>query len=390
MNRKTWLAAIATTLLMTGGAARAADPIRIGWLGSLSGALSAAAIVINQGIEYGVAETNRAGGIDGRKLELLTRDTAGDPTKAVNLAQQLIFRDKVHLIIGPVNSGEALAAGPVIAGTGTPELIFSSIESLTSAEKYPSIFRFFPLNAQFIEGANDYVLNTLKLRKIAVLTDSTGYGSTTGKQAEELLGKVGVKPVLVSLIDPNKTDLSDDIAKAKAAGAEVLMPWSNATGMLARIMNASRDIGWNVPIVGHPALSAFAIKSLLHKPEYWENVYAISFASSALQPDGQPRPATRKLMDEARKTLGKKEFDFTFWWFALGYDLQKVAEHAIRTAGSTRPEAIRAALEKTHDYPGAFATLSWSPKNRDGFPLSELAVVKANTFHDGLFTAAPR
>ena len=62
-----------------------------------------------------VEEINKAGGILGRPIELLTRDTAGDPTKAVNFAQQLAFSDKVQFVIGPVNSGEGLAATPIIA-----------------------------------------------------------------------------------------------------------------------------------------------------------------------------------------------------------------------------------------------------------------------------------
>lgn len=85
---------IATSAALFAADVQAAEPIKIGWLGSLTGPLSAAAIVINQGIEFSIAETNRAGGIDGRRIELVTRDTAGDPTKAVNLAQQLIHRER--------------------------------------------------------------------------------------------------------------------------------------------------------------------------------------------------------------------------------------------------------------------------------------------------------
>ena len=91
------------------GSALAEDTVKVGWLSSLTGPLSSAAIAENQGVQFAVDEINAAGGIKGRKLELLTRDTAGDPTKAVNFAQQLVFSDKVQFIIGPVNSGESLA-----------------------------------------------------------------------------------------------------------------------------------------------------------------------------------------------------------------------------------------------------------------------------------------
>ena len=111
--------------------ALAEEPIKIGWLSSLTGPLSSAAVAENQGVQFAVEEINKAGGIDGRQIELLTRDTAGDPTKAVNFAQQLLFRDKVNFIIGPVNSGESLATGPIAAKAGIPNIVIGSIDELT-------------------------------------------------------------------------------------------------------------------------------------------------------------------------------------------------------------------------------------------------------------------
>ena len=96
-----------------------AQTVKIGWLSSLTGPLSSSAIAENQGVQLAVEEINKAGGILGRQIELLTRDTAGDPTKAVNFAQQLAFSDKVQFVIGPVNSGEGLAAIPILARART-------------------------------------------------------------------------------------------------------------------------------------------------------------------------------------------------------------------------------------------------------------------------------
>ena len=95
---------------------------RTGWLSSLTGPFSSAAIAENQGVMFAVEEITKAGGILGRQVELLTRDTAGDPVKAVDLAQQLVFFDKVQFVIGPVNSGEALAIVPVLARAGVPNI----------------------------------------------------------------------------------------------------------------------------------------------------------------------------------------------------------------------------------------------------------------------------
>ncbi len=131
----------AVAALTLAAASAGAQTIKVGWLSSLTGPLSSAAQAENQGVQFAVEEINKAGGINGRQIELLTRDTAGDPTKAVNFAQQLAFSDKVHFIIGPVNSGEGLATTPIIARAGIPNIVIGSIDELTDATKFrvPSV-----------------------------------------------------------------------------------------------------------------------------------------------------------------------------------------------------------------------------------------------------------
>ena len=363
--------------------------IRIGWLSSLTGPLSSAAIAENQGVQFAVDEINAAGGIGGKKIELITRDTASDPTKAVNFAQQLAFSDKVNVIIGPVNSGESLATVGIIAKAGIPNLIIGTVDELTDAKKYPRAFRLINTNRQWIEAANAYVLSRLKKSKIAVIGDTSGYGTSSAKTAIDLLEKAGVKPVYSVLIDPNKTDLTDEFTKAKAAGADVIMPWSAATGLIARIVNTRGDMNWNVPIVGHAAIMAAPIRKLLNKPAYWVNAYATGYVSTTYSADGKLPPRTQVLIDKMRAKLGGGEIDFMFWWVALGYDTVKIIEHAINKAGSTGPAAIQKALEDTKELKGVYATYSWSAQQRNGFPDHNIVMSIANTFKDGSFKPAP-
>jgi branched-chain amino acid transport system substrate-binding protein len=367
-----------------------AQPIKVGWLSSLTGPLSSAALAENQGVQLAVEEINKAGGILGRPIELLTRDTAGDPTKAVNFAQQLAFSDKVQFVIGPVNSGEGLAATPIIARAGVPNLVIGAIDELIDPVKYPRAFRVINTNRQWISTANDYALKVLKKSKVAVIADTSGYGTASAKTAIELLEKAGVKPVYSVLIDPNKTDLSDEMAKARAAGADIVMPWSAATGLLGRLLNARGEMGWNVPVVGHPSLMAAQIRKLLNKPEYWEGAYAAGYQSTTYGADGKLPERTQALVDKVRQKLGGGEIDVLFWWVAMGYDTVKIIEHAIKTAGSTDGAAIQKVLENTRDFKGVYATYSWSPTERNGFPDSNMAVNPANTFKDGSFKLAPR
>ena len=387
---KLLLRALLCTCVISGASNALAQTVKIGWLSSLTGPLSSAAIAENQGVQLAVEEINKSGGILGRQIELLTRDTAGDPTKAVNFAQQLAFSDKVQFVIGPVNSGGALATTPILACAGVPNIVIGALDELVDATKYPRAFRAINTNLQWISTANNYATGTLKKTKVAIIADTSGYGTASARSAEQLLDKAGIKPVYVVLVDANKTDLSDEMSKAKAAGADVVMPWSAATGLLGRLLNARGDMGWNVPVVGHPALMAAQIRKLLNKPEYWDNTFAAGYQSTTYGPDGKLPAPTQALVDKVRGKLGGGEIDVLFWWVALGYDTVKIIEYAAKTAGSFDPAAIQKVLENTKDYRGVYTSYSWSPTERNGFPDANMAMNAASTFKDGSFKPAPR
>src|SRR5260370_42403652 len=119
------LASAAAAALASGlakPAIAAKDPILVGYLPALTGPSSSTGVGINRGIQLAVQEINAAGGIDGRQIELITRDTQSDPTKAVNGAAELTHRQKGSVVFGPVNSCESLAVVPLLARANTPHI----------------------------------------------------------------------------------------------------------------------------------------------------------------------------------------------------------------------------------------------------------------------------
>src|ERR1700749_3172963 len=126
---------------------------------------------------WAIEEINAEGGINGRKMELISRDTQSDPTKAVNGATELTRREKVQVVWGPLNSGEALAATPLIARDGVPQLDSCWVDSLTDVKKWPLAFRNAPTNQQVGGAATRYAMDVLKVKKVAVVGDTTGYGT---------------------------------------------------------------------------------------------------------------------------------------------------------------------------------------------------------------------
>lgn len=359
-------------------------PIKIGWISSLTGPLSAAAVAENRGVQYAVDRINGSGGIAGRQVELITRDTQGDPTKAVNAANELARREQVDFVIGPVNSGEALPVVPVLTQAQTPNIIIGTVDQLIDAQKYPFAFRVIATNTQWVEAANSYVLEQLKLKKVAIIGDTTGYGTDTADVAERLITGAGGTVTYKALIDAAQTDVSSDINKARASGADAVMVWSAATGLDARIINARTAAGWDVPVVGHPQLASADTGKLLTSPSNWTKVYAVGYRSMSDAGGELPSSTT-----DFKTATGAENIDYTLWFTALGNDAVEVIRHAVVKGGSTEPEAIREALESTSELPGVLTTYGWSPESHDGFPTSDVVMNEASSFKNGTFTLAP-
>ena len=137
------------------------EPIKIGCLAAMTGPSSAPTLGFNRGVNFAVDALNAGGGVKGRKIELVMRDTQGDPTKAVNATQELISQSKVHAIWGPLNSGEALATTPIMGRAKIPDIHPCVVESLIDPVMFPNAFRLAPSNSQWDDAVRSYCLKVL-------------------------------------------------------------------------------------------------------------------------------------------------------------------------------------------------------------------------------------
>src|ERR1700709_918998 len=229
------------------------EPVQMGWLAAMTGPSSAPTVGFNRGVIFAVDAINAAGGVKGRKIEVITRDTQGDPTKAVNATQELISQAKVHGLWGPVNSGEALATTPIMARAKMPNIHPCVVETLIDTTKYPNAFRMAPSNSQWDDAVRGYCLKILKAKKVAVIGDTTGYGVTAVGASVAAFKKDGADVVYQANIDPTQPDVTPDMLRAKNAGAEVIVVWSVTTGMEARMFNTRAAMHWDGAFAGHPS-----------------------------------------------------------------------------------------------------------------------------------------
>lgn len=365
----------------------AKEPIPIGYLPALTGPSSSTGIGINRGIQLAVQEINAAGGVDGRQLELITRDTQSDPTKAVNAAAELTRGQKVSVVFGPVNSGESLAVVPLLARTKTPQVHPCWVDTLTDVQKYPMCFRNAPTNQQIGDAANRYVVDVLKRRKVAVISDTTGYGTASVNAYAPMLKAKGAEVVYQGNVDAANPDLKPELLRMQSAGAEAIMPWSVNAGFLSRIINTRGQMGWDVPIVGQTTLGSGQTKDLLEKPDYWAKVYPNNFRPVCYGAGGQLTDRTRAFLDRlksAKIDMG----DTLLWWIALGYDSPHMIAEAMKNAG-TEPEQIVGYLNKLKGFPGVYGDITFTPQQHNGYPDDEVVMVEANSLKNGAFNLAP-
>ncbi|HVY18091.1 MAG TPA: ABC transporter substrate-binding protein [Rhodopila sp.] len=363
------------------------EPVRIGWLAALTGPSSAPALGFDRGVRYAVEQINNAGGIKGRKIELVVRDTQGDPTKAVNAVQDMISRVKVHAIYGPTNSGEALATTPILARAKMPNMHAGFVDSLIDPVKYPNAFRMAPSNSQINQAVAGYALDIMKLKDIAVVGDTTGYAATAVPAFAEEVKKRGGNIVYQNLIDATQPDVMPDMLKMKNAKAQTIAVWSVSTGMEARLMNARATLNWDIAFIGHPAMGSGEVGHLVDKPQNWEKVYILGFRNCSIGPDGKLPPRTQSFVDSVKGKIELK--DTTLWWVANGVDAINVIAKAVEVTGSTASQPIIDYWDTLSSYPGYYADYSWSKTQHNGFPSNEIVMSEANSQTNGAYRLAP-
>jgi branched-chain amino acid transport system substrate-binding protein len=260
------------------------------------------------------------------------------------------------------------------------------VDSLIDVKKYPMAYRQAPTNTQVGAGANYYVVDVLKLKKVAVISDTTGYGTDSANTYVPMLKAKGADVVYTNHIDAANPDLKPEMLRMQAAGAQAIMPWSVNAGFLSRICNTRGNMGWDVPIVGQTTLGSGQTKALLEKPEYWSKVYSNNFRQVCYA-NGKLPPKAQEFVD--RLKAAKIEFgDTLLWWVALGWDAGMMMADIFKNAG-TKNDDIVAYMNKIKNWPGIYGTVTWTPEQHNGFPDSEVVMCAVNSLKDGAFDLAP-
>jgi len=248
---------LAASLLVAFSMAQAADPIKIGVSGPYTGGSSSMGVSMRDGVRLAAKEINAAGGVLGRQIELVERDDEAKNERGVQIAQELINREKVVATVGYINTGVALASQrfyqqakiPVMNNVATGSLITHQFDNQ-------------PENYVFRNSANDSIQAPMIVdeavrrgfKKVAIMADSTNYGQLGQKDLVAALAKKGMTPVVNEKFNIGDVDMTAQLLKAKAAGADAVLTYGIGPE-LAQLANGMTKIGWKVPMVGSWTLS---------------------------------------------------------------------------------------------------------------------------------------
>jgi branched-chain amino acid transport system substrate-binding protein len=337
---------IASALITWSVAGIAAEPIKIGVAGPFTGGSAPMGVSMRDGVKLAVTEINAKGGVLGRQLQVVERDDEAKNERGVQVAQELINKEKVTATVGYINTGVALASQrfyqeakiPVLNNVATGSVVTKQFVAPEYKDNY--IFR---------NAANDGIQSAMiveeaigkrKYTKVAILADSTNYGQLGREDLEKALNAKGIKPVAVEKFNIKDVDMTAQLLKAKQGGAQAILTYGIGPE-LAQIANGMEKLNWKVPMIGSWTLSMGNFLDNAGK-----NGDGATMPQTFIQDGNTPK---RKAFIEAYQKTYKVDRIPSPVSAAQGYDSIYLLAAAIKQAGTTDGPKVREALENLNE-----------------------------------------
>lgn len=341
---------------------QAADPIKIGVAGPFTGGSAPMGVSMRDGVKLAVAEINAKGGVLGRQIQLIERDDEAKNERGVQIAQELINKEKVAATVGYINTGVALASQRFYQEAKIPVMNNVATGSIITQQ-----FAKEPENYIFRNSANDQIqshmivkeaVDNRKFKKVAILADSTNYGQLGREDLEKALAEKKMTAVAIEKYNIKDVDMTAQLLKAKQAGAEVVLTYGIGPE-LAQIANGMEKLGWKVPLIGSWTLSMANFIDNAGK-----NGNGTRMPQTFIQ-DGTT-PKRKAFIDAYVKAYnppgGRMPSPVSA---AQGYDSIYLLAAAIKQAGSTDGPKVKAALENLGEKVEGVVTTYSKPYSKD-------------------------
>jgi len=347
--------------LLAAGPARAQETIKIGVTQPLTGAFAASGNYVAQGAKLAEEDINKAGGVLGRKIELIVEDNKSNPTEAVATAEKLIQKDKVPVMMGAWSSTLTLAVMPKLIEYEVPMLVETSSSGKITTSGNPWIFRISP-TSEMEAKAFAPLVKTLGIKKADLLGTNNDFGLGAMQEFEKMLKAAGVEIGAKETMDPKAIDFSAQLAKIKASGGDTLFVTtdvSQATVILkqakeqqlkSRIITTGGSVSPDQLIAQAGEAANGSLHLVFFTPWFPDAVKNAEIAT--------------KFVDEW-KAKGHNVGGLTEGF--RGYDGISTIVAAIKAAGVADPKAIQKALwdVKVHGINGDIAFIKQGPAGQE-------------------------
>ncbi|MEW6659381.1 MAG: ABC transporter substrate-binding protein [Thermodesulfobacteriota bacterium] len=373
-------------LVFSAPAAEKKEPIKIGAFFALSGPGAPIGTPTKLVAEMVVDKINKAGGINGRKIELVMGDTESDPAKAATIAKKFIHTDKVAAIIGPTATGEGMNVKKIVEEAGIPTFMTVGGDPVIMGGKfgaYTYVFKSPQRSSTAVEKLYSY-LKEKKLTKVALLTASDPFGKDGAKWLEELAPKYGLTLVAKESFGPKDIDMTAQLTKVKNTDPQAIVVWTIGPAG-AIIAKNKAQLGIKIPLFQCHGQPGPEYIQLAGKASEGDAMPATKLMAAAQLPDNDPQ---KKVIQEFIKLYQDQyKYDKQFplnTHSGYAWDAIYIVTNAMKKAG-TDPKALRAAIEGTKGYVGVSGIYNLTPEDHNGLGVDSMVIVQVK---DGKFALA--
>ena len=361
--------------------AHAADPIKIGSILSVTGPAAFLGDPELKTIQLYVEKIKKDGGVLGRPLELVHYDDGSDASKANGFAKRLIESDKVDVLVGGTTTGSTMSIVPLVEKAGVPFIsLAGAVVIIEPVKKF--VFK----TPHTDRMAAEKVFEDMRKRnisKVALFTETSGFGQSGKKEAEGVAAKYGITLVSNETYGPKDTDMSPQITKIKnTAGVQAVFVIGLGQGP-AIVTKNYKQLGVTLPLYHAHGVASEEFIKLAGSAADGVRLPAAALLVADKLPDNDVQKPVSVAYTKAYTAKWNSDIS-TFGGHA--YDGLMIAVEAIKRAGGTDKAKVRDAIEATKGYVGTGGVVNMSATDHMGLDLSAFRMLEIK---NGDWTLAP-
>jgi ABC-type branched-subunit amino acid transport system substrate-binding protein len=374
------------------GAERAGPTITVGFIGPLTGPRAVAGQPSLDGFRAGIKylESHKLAGSP--QINLIVRDSAGDPTLAVAAVRELADQGAT-VIYGDVDSGGFAAEQPVV--NQLKVLAISSAmggvyDKAGSSKEFPWVFSTGEGPVGLVLPDVRYLASKTKTKVIGEIYEASPFGLSQHDMTVKVMKlNYNKNRFVAKSFASSANDMTSQLSEIRASGADTLLTWTFGTNLI-KLMRDLDKIGWSPTIASvlgflDPAVIQATSQPVLAKVVSGPAPRSLTVVKRGEELSDLGKAFTTAYGEETGKALA---YDVSLLVASYGFDGALLVDWAVRQAHSTKAEALRAALESGKPFTGARGTYMFGPERRVGLRFSALALVQPTTCNPGPCIAA--